>query len=68
MKMTKTRAGELARAARRYGYFDLGRQLAVNCPQCRHRVEAYADPRQSVIKSLDAAVVSHLLMDCEGDQ
>ncbi len=38
--MTKTRARELARRARRYGYLDTAAGLRVTCPQCRQDVTA----------------------------
>lgn len=65
---TKTGRKEIARQARRHGYFhDLDRfQIGVNCPLCRTRVNT-SQPRygESVTKALDAAMDDHLLHDCE---
>lgn len=61
--MPITRAREIARRARRYGYFaeDGGTRGRVTCPECRGDVGAEFLRARSVTAALDDAVVTHLV-------
>ncbi|HEY3718406.1 MAG TPA: hypothetical protein VGL39_28110 [Jatrophihabitantaceae bacterium] len=74
--LTKAEARVIARQARSYGYFaddENQRHAHVYCPRCRvevgatryesHRSEAAR--RGLLMAALDAAMVEHLLCDCE---
>lgn len=66
--MTKKRKQEVARQARRWGYYANGDgSISVKCPQCGERVEtrrAYLGDgklgRETVPRALDRAMVEHL--------
>ncbi|MEU1880901.1 hypothetical protein ABZ470_26640 [Streptosporangium sp. NPDC020072] len=68
-----TRRGrrQIARNARRHGYYDLpardgqGRKLQVNCPLCRERVSTAWESSKTYSALLDVAMDTHLLHDCE---
>lgn len=44
--MSKTRAVQMARKARRHGYFNTPAELYVNCPLCHERVTTTRDYRE----------------------
>lgn len=67
--MTKTAMKQLAKQARRYGYHSspVGRRhgatISVRCPLCEvpvERVFSQYSHDNSIIKTLDAAVMDHL--------
>lgn len=69
--MTRKRMLELARQARRHGYFRRDdREGYVRCPLCREDVTGYRDydrrtwKLQSMTAALDAGMVAHLA-ECE---
>lgn len=63
--LTKAQGKAIARKARQYGYFDTGRTLWVNCPECSQRVETDKFVNRSVNVQLDEAMASHLTYgDC----
>jgi len=69
-RMTKAAAKQLARSARRYGYYQRSTTEGyVFCPRCRQPVAfsklAWA---RFTAKTMDAAVVAHLLDDCGSDR
>lgn len=69
--MTKTEARKLAKQARQYGYFrpnPIAARVWVKCPQCREQVHAEGFPWDKVpalMRVLDAAMVVHLMDECE---
>lgn len=59
--MTKKRMTEIARQARRYGYYrHSDRDGGVTCPQCRQEVHAARYGTETWPKALDAAMLDHL--------
>ena len=46
IRMSKTRAAQMARKARQYGYFSSPPELHVNCPQYHERVTTTRDYRE----------------------
>lgn len=59
--MTKTRARQVAKQARRHGYFDKGATLEVTCPECHQRVSiAYSVWAGTKTAQLDAGMLFHL--------
>jgi hypothetical protein len=66
--MTKTEMRRLAQQSTRYGFFDYGAKLAVDCPLCRKHVEVVYSmwttdgkgKRLSKIQQVRAEVFEHL--------
>ncbi|MEV0149764.1 MULTISPECIES: hypothetical protein [unclassified Nonomuraea] len=64
---TKTGRAQLARQARRHGYFHDRENftIGVTCPLCEERVRGdQPGYGESVTKALDALMDTHLLRDC----
>ena len=83
--LTKSAKAQLAKQARRYGYFSNqfglcvrfaadghhGATLWVICPLCKTRIETIFSQYEhgnSIIKTLDAAVIDHLTHDEQHDE
>jgi hypothetical protein len=67
-RMTKAAAKQLARSARRYGYYRRSdTEGSVRCPHCHQPVTFYKFAwERFTAATMDAAVIAHLLEDCEG--
>jgi hypothetical protein len=66
--VTKAEARRLARNARRYSYHQhSATEGYVFCPRCRQRVAFFKFAwERFTAKTMDAAVIAHLLDDCGG--
>jgi hypothetical protein len=67
-RMTKAAAKQLARRARRYGYYRRSAtEGQVFCPRCRQPVTfSKLAWERFTAATMDAAVLAHLLEDCGG--
>jgi hypothetical protein len=65
---TASERREIARKARRYGYYRDGAELYVFCPLCRERVHGCWDTATRMLRTLnqelDRAMVDHLIDGC----